>query len=225
VSAPINKAALQLAGYAYRDELGFLAELTGSADPFIMGIANGVWTVAVAEHIPYREIGAAVTHQRVLLRIRQLHAALRRTGQNRPRIGVAALNVHAGEGGLYGDEEIKQIAPAIAEAQQAAIAVEGPIPADAIFPRAFSGEFDGVVCMYHDQANIARKLQPFETGATMFMGLPFVCGTTAHGTAFDKAGRGISNAQGLETALRWTIRLASTPQHDHQPDSSGGQQP
>ena len=78
-------------------------------------------------------------------------------------------------------------------------------------PRAFSGDFEGVVCMYHDQANIARKLQPLETGATMFMGLPIVCGTTAHGTAFDKAGQGVANAQGLETALRWTIRLASAP--------------
>jgi 4-hydroxythreonine-4-phosphate dehydrogenase len=215
VSAPINKEAFHLAGYAYRDELTFLADLTDSRAPFIMGIANEVWTVAVTEHVPFREIADAVTRDRVLTRIKQLDATLRRAAKERPRIGVAALNVHGGEGGLFGREEIDEIAPAIFEARQAAIAVEGPIPADAIFPRAFAGEFDGVVCMYHDQANIARKLQPFDMGATMFMGLPFACGTTAHGTAFDRAGQGVANARGLETALLWTVRLASAHQAVH----------
>jgi 4-hydroxythreonine-4-phosphate dehydrogenase len=215
VSAPMSKEAFHLAGYEYPDEPAFLADLTGSLEPFLMGIANGVWTVTVTEHIPFREIAAAVTSERILTRIRQLDRTLRRAGCERPRIGVAALNVHAGDGGLFGREEIEQITPAINEAQRASIAAEGPIPADAIFPRAFAGEFEGVVCMYHDQANIARKLQPFETGTTMFMGLPIVCSTTAHGTALDKAGKGIADARGLETALRWAVRLAAKTQPAH----------
>ena len=119
------------------------------------------------------------------------------------------MNVHGGEGGLFGREEIDEIEPAIQEARAQGMVIQGPVPADAIFVRALNGDFDGVVCMYHDQANIARKLQPRQTGATLFMGLPVVCGTTAHGTAFDIAGKGIANPGSLEAALRYTAMLCS----------------
>ena len=210
VSAPLNKESFHLAGCPYRDELAFLADLTGSTEPFHLGVVASTWTATVTEHIPFRDIVGAITQGRVLACIAMLDGALRRAGFAHPRIAVAALNVHGGEGGLFGREEIDEIGPAIGTARGRSIDAEGPIPADSVFVRAFSGEFDGVVCMYHDQANIARKLQPWEQGATLFLGLPVVCSTTAHGTAFDKAGQGVADARGLQTALGWVVRFASS---------------
>ncbi len=209
VSAPLNKEAFHLAGYAYMDELAFLADLTGSPAPFIMGLVDAFATVAVTEHVPFRDIAGLITKERVLRSIAALHEAVRKVQDAAATIAVAALNVHAGEGGLFGREEIDAITPAIREAQARGLTVHGPIPADTVFVRARDGEFNGVVCMYHDQANIARKLLATRRGATLFMGLPVVCATTAHGTAFDKAGQGIAEAGSLAMALRCAIRLAS----------------
>lgn len=168
-----------------------------------------MWTVTVTEHIPFKEIAAHIQKERILDRTRKLYDVLVRVGFAEPRIAVAALNPHAGEGGLFGTDEIDEIAPAVRAAQQDDINAVGPVPADAVFVRTQAGEFDGVVCMYHDQANIARKLQPSRAGATLFMGLPVVCGTTAHGTAFDIAGRGIADAGSMRDALEYVIRLAA----------------
>lgn len=209
VSAPLNKEALHLAGFRYLDELAFLADFTDSPGAFIMGVMDSVWTVAVAGHVPFRKIGDCITKDRILWHIEKMHHTLERTGLADPRIAVAALNVHAGDGGLLGREEIDEIEPAVKESRERGINVQGPIPADAVFVRALDGDFDAVVCMYHDQANIARKLRPRENGATLFIGLPVVCGTTAHGTAFDKAGRGIADPGGLKAALRYTVMLCS----------------
>jgi len=208
VSAPLNKEAFHRAGYRYPDELAFLAELTGSREPFILGVMGSVWTVAVAEHVAFRDIVHLVKKDRILQRIGNLHGALKRVGFAAPRIAVAALNVHAGEGGLFGREEIDEIGPAIEAARARGIDARGPVPADMVFVRALAGDFGGVVCMYHDQANIARKLQPKREGATVFMGLPVVCATTAHGTAFDIAGRGIADPGSMEAALSYAIRLS-----------------
>jgi 4-hydroxythreonine-4-phosphate dehydrogenase len=208
VSAPLNKEAFHLAGYETADELGFLAERTGSARCYMMGVVRGVWTVALAEHVAFRAIADMVKKDKILWHILAMDRTLKRSGIERPRLAVAALNVHAGEGGLFGREEIDEIEPAIRDAQAEGAAVEGPVPADMVFVRAFEGEFDGVVCMYHDQANIARKLQPKSEGATLFMGLPVACGTTAHGTAFDKAGLGIADPGSMAAAIEYTIRLS-----------------
>jgi 4-hydroxythreonine-4-phosphate dehydrogenase len=208
VSAPLNKEAFHLASYSYADELAYLADLTGSAESFILGVMGAIWTIAVTEHIPFRDIIALVKKERILWHIAKINEALRQVGIAAPRIGVAALNVHAGEGGLYGSEEIDEIEPAIRQGRERGIQVQGPVPADMIFVRALAGDFDGVVCMYHDQANIARKLQPKSEGATIFMGLPVACGTTAHGTAFDIAGRGIADPGSLSAALKHTAALA-----------------
>jgi 4-hydroxythreonine-4-phosphate dehydrogenase len=121
---------------------------------------------------------------------------------------VAALNVHAGEGGLLGIEEIEEIRPAVEMARKQDIEVTGPLPADTVFVNATEGDFDAVVSMYHDQANIARKLYARRSGATFFMGLPLPCGTTAHGTAFDIAGRGIVEPDSFRQALKYTALLA-----------------
>jgi 4-hydroxythreonine-4-phosphate dehydrogenase len=210
VSAPLNKEAFHRAGYGYADELEFLADLTKSPETFILGVANSVWTVAVTEHVSFRGIADLVTEDRVLSYIGKLYSALKRAGFTAPRIAVAALNVHAGEGGHFGREEIEEIEPAIDAARAQGIDAQGPVPADMVFVRALAGDFDGVVFMYHDQANIARKLQPKGTGATLFMGLPVVCGTTAHGTAFDIAGKGIADSGSLQAALRYTVQLSQT---------------
>ncbi len=209
ISAPLNKEAFHLAGYDYMDELAYLADFTGSADAFILGVVDSLWTVAVTEHVPFRQIAGLITKDRVLRYIERMHEALVRVGIKHPRIAVAALNVHAGEGGLFGREEIDEIGPAIEEAQRRGIDAQGPFPADTLFLTAMDQGYDGVVCMYHDQANIARKLLARRSGATLFMGLPVVCGTTAHGTAFDIAGRGIAEPGSLAMALKYTARLSS----------------
>src|SRR5258708_25877199 len=159
VLAPMNKASFHLAGYEYFDELEFLADLTHSAETFILGSLGEVWAVAVTEHIAFKEIVSHIKPERVLSYIQRLHALLGRVGFDTPRIAVAALNPHAGEGGLFGREEIDEIAPAVERAVAAGIPARGPIPADIVFKLALDGAFDGVVCMYHDQMNIARKLQ------------------------------------------------------------------
>jgi 4-hydroxythreonine-4-phosphate dehydrogenase len=213
VSAPLNKEAFHLAGYDYLDELAYLADLTGSREPFIIGLVDQFATIAVTEHVPFREVADLITKERVLRSILALHAAMARLRlAEEAMIAVAALNVHGGEGGLFGREEIDAIGPAVQEARAQGLVVQGPIPADTVFVRAREGEFNGVVCMYHDQANIARKLLATRRGATLFMGLPVICGTTAHGTAFDKAGQGIADPGSLATALRCVAMLAEPGQ-------------
>jgi 4-hydroxythreonine-4-phosphate dehydrogenase len=215
VAAPLHKEAFHLAGYDYHDELAYLTDLSGSPDPVIMGVtgnraAHSVWTVAVAEHVAFRDILGLITTGRILCLVRRMEDVLRMTGLGAPRIAVAALNVHAGEGGLLGREEIEIIEPAIHRAREEGIDVRGPVPADMVFVRALRGDFDGVVCMHHDQANIARKLQPMNNSATIFVGLPVAYGTTAHGTAFDIAGQGIADPGSLLAALRYVARMASS---------------
>jgi 4-hydroxythreonine-4-phosphate dehydrogenase len=206
--APVNKESFRAAGYDYFDELQFLGELTGSEEPYILGAAGPIWAVAVTEHIPFKDIVGQLTSERVGRYIEHLASVLQKLGCASPRIACAALNPHAGEGGLFGREEIDIIAPAIAKAQSNDIDVDGPVPADIVFKRALDGDFDGVVFMYHDQMNIARKLQPRANIATLWMGLPVIGATTAHGTAFDIAGKGIADPGSLRAALDHVIRLA-----------------
>lgn len=208
VMAPMNKESFHAAGYDYADELAFLAQVTGCREPYILGAVRDIWAVAVTEHIALRQVADCITRPRVRSKIEKLDAVLRRLGITQPRIACAALNPHAGEGGLFGCEEIDEIAPAIADAVALGIDVTGPVPADIVFKRALDGEFAGVVCMYHDQMNIARKLQSRGDIATLWMGLPVIGATTAHGTAFDIAGKGIADPGSLRAALDYAIRLA-----------------
>ena len=209
VAAPMNKESFHLAGYEYFDELEFLSDLTHSEETFILGSLGSVWSVAVTEHIAFKHIVDHIRAERVLRYIQHLNDVLGKVGFQSPRIAVAALNPHAGEGGLFGTEEIDEIAPAIEQAAAEGILAHGPIPADIVFKRALDGDFDGVVCMYHDQMNIARKLQARQHIATLFMGLPVIGATTAHGTAFDIAGQGIADPGSLAAALDYVIKLAT----------------
>jgi len=213
VSGPLNKEAFHLLGHAHRDEVEYMAERTDHPDAYILGLMRGVWVTAVAEHVAFRGIADLITRGNVLRYVQRLDAIMRRAGVKAPdghaaRIAVAALNPHAGEGGALGMEEITDIRPAVEEASRTGIAASGPIPADTVFARALAGEFEGVVAMYHDQANIARKLQPMSERVTLFEGLPVPGGTTAHGVAYDIAGRGIADAGSLKAALDAVIRLA-----------------
>lgn len=208
VSTPINKEAFHKAGYNYKDELQYMADITDSQNTFMFGVASSVWTTMVTEHIPFRKIVDFVTKENILQYINQIQKVLKQVGFSEPSIAVAALNVHAGEGGLFGMEEIDEIKPAIQKARELGVKVEGPVPADIVFVRALENDFNGIVYMYHDQANIARKLQPKDKSCTLYMGLPVPCGTTAHGTAFDKAGQGVSNPGSLSLALEYTALLS-----------------
>ena len=209
VAAPMNKESFRMAGYEYLDELEFLGAVTDSPEPFILGAAGPVWAVAVTEHIAFKEIVGYIKQERVLRYIHHLARVLGKLGCAQPRIGVAALNPHAGEGGLFGTEEIDEIAPAVQQAQDEGIQAAGPVPADIVFKQALEGAFDGVVWMYHDQMNIARKLQPRQQIATLWMGLPVIGATTAHGTAFDIAGQGIADPGSLQAALEYVIKLTA----------------
>lgn len=208
VMAPMNKESFRAAGYDYLDELQYLGAITGCDEPFILAAAGPVRAVAVTEHLPFRDIVHHLTRERVRRYIGHLHQVLRRLGHATPRIACAALNPHGGEGGLLGREEIDVIAPAIRDALEVEIDVSGPVPADVVFKRALDGDFDGVVCMYHDQLNIARKLLARSDIATLWMGLPVIGATTAHGTAFDIAGLGVADPGSLRAALEYVIPLA-----------------
>lgn len=211
VAAPMNKEAFHRAGYDYMDELAFMAGVTGSRDTFIAGLVGRLWTAAVTEHIAFRAVADQITQERVLHSIRRLAELLRGAGRGEARIAVAALNPHGGEGGLFGREEIEEIGPAVMDAQEEGINAQGPFPADTVFVRAAAEGFDAVLCLYHDQANIARKLLGTWNGATVFVGLPIPCATTAHGTAFDKAGKagkGVADPGSLAAALGCVAALA-----------------
>jgi 4-hydroxythreonine-4-phosphate dehydrogenase len=206
VGAPLNKEAFRLGGYNYVDEIAFLTEMTGSSEPRLFGILDYAWTTCATLHVAFRDVARFVTRQSVLASITSMDAALRNSGLEEPRIAVAALNPHNGEGGLLGREEIDEIGPAVQEASCLGIRASGPFPADTIFPRVIAEGMRGVVCMYHDQANIARKLRGFKDSASGFVGFPVPYATTAHGTAFDLVGTGKVDPSSLIAALGFVVR-------------------
>jgi 4-hydroxythreonine-4-phosphate dehydrogenase len=174
-----------------------------------MNVLDKLWTARATSHVPFRQVSALLTRERVEKAIGLAHRTLRRAGYQRPRIAVAALNPHGGEGGLFGDEELTIIRPAIEEARAAHILADGPFPADTIFLRAVAGHYDAVVNMYHDQGQVATKLLGFNKGVTITAGLPVVFTTPAHGTAFDIVGKGVADPGALTAALRLAARLAT----------------
>jgi 4-hydroxythreonine-4-phosphate dehydrogenase len=158
--------------------------------------------------VPLRAVADLITEDAVLQAARLAHRTLRAAGKSHPRIAVAGLNPHAGDGGIFGREEIEVIAPAIERAKAEQIAASGPYPADTVFVRAKDGAFDAVVTMYHDQGQIAMKLMGFEEGITILAGLPVAITTPAHGSAFDIAGRGIAGVNALRQAYVTACKLA-----------------
>ena len=209
VYAPLNKAAMIEGGMGFKDEQHFMADIFGTEGSFgeINQIGN-LMTSRVTSHIPLSQVSRALTVEGVLSAIELLHATTKNIGIASPHVGVAAFNPHGGENGLCGREEIDVLLPAIEQAAKKGINATGPYPADTVFVRAFQGDFDGVVTLYHDQGQIAIKVKGFDDGVTIAGGLPYPIATPAHGTAFDIADRLIAKTAAFEFATRTVVKMA-----------------
>ncbi len=209
VTAPLNKHSMHLAGIDYPGHTEILAERSGTTD-FAMMLANDELRVLlVTIHVALADVIARITPQAELSALRLADRACRQMGIARPRVAVAGLNPHAGEGGKFGREEIEVIEPAIAQARAEGINASGPWPGDTIFMRARRGEFDIVVAQYHDQGLIPVKYLGLDHGVNVTVGLPFVRTSVDHGTAFDIAGKGVADHASLVAAF--DLALAMTP--------------
>ncbi len=207
-TAPLNKAAMAAAGYRYPGHTELLAELAQVRDVTMMLAAGNLRLVHTSTHVSLAEAIRRVTRERILTVIRLAHETLQRMGLRQPRIAVAGLNPHAGEGGLFGTEEIEHIAPAIAAARDAGFDASGPWPGDTVFFRCARGEFDVVVAQYHDQGHVAVKQAGFEHGVNITAGLPFFRVSVDHGTAFDIAWQGKASDRSMTEAILLAAQLA-----------------
>jgi 4-hydroxythreonine-4-phosphate dehydrogenase len=204
VTGPVHKASLHAAGFRYPGLTELLAHLAGDVDVAMMLAVEPLRVVLVTTHLPLREVPAAVTTERVVATGRIATAALRRWwGIAAPRLAVCALNPHAGEGGLFGDEDDRVLRPAAL-----ALGAAGPLPADTVFVRALRDEFDAVLTPYHDVGMTAVKVAGFGRGVNVTLGLPFVRTGPDHGTAFDIAGRDLADASSMRAALELAAKLA-----------------
>ncbi|MDH0863331.1 4-hydroxythreonine-4-phosphate dehydrogenase PdxA [Mitsuaria sp. GD03876] len=202
VTAPINKEALRAAGVPFPGHTEILADRAGTRDFGMLLVNSELRVMLVSIHLSLRDAIAAVTVENELRAIRLAHRACQAVGIVAPRVAVAGLNPHAGENGLFGDEDREVIAPAIAAAREAGIDASGPWPGDTVFMRARRGDFDVVVAQYHDQGLIPVKYLGVDEGVNVTVGLPFVRTSVDHGTAFDIAGRGVADAASLACAVR-----------------------
>ncbi|MCF8061866.1 MAG: 4-hydroxythreonine-4-phosphate dehydrogenase PdxA [Deltaproteobacteria bacterium] len=209
VTAPISKALMQRAGHPFEGHTQLLAHLTGAREVVMMLAGERLRVVLVTIHCPLRDVPGLLTEEAVLRTLVLADRGLRSDfGIEAPRLAVAALNPHAGEEGLFGDEEEKIIAPAIRRARDRGIDAAGPLPADTVFFKTASGAFDAVVCMYHDQGLIPLKLLHFADGVNVTLGLPIVRTSVDHGTAYDIAGTGRADPSSLEAAVHTAALMA-----------------
>jgi len=207
-TAPVNKEAFRLAGLQWAGHTDLLAHLTGARRVAMMFYSDRLLVVLATVHIPLAEVPAALTQEHLQATIALTAEAVPRFTKVPPRIAVAGLNPHAGEHGLFGGEEERAIAPAIAACRARGIDVSGPYPADTVFVRATRGEFDVVVACYHDQGLIPVKLIAFGQAVNVTLGLPIVRTSVDHGTAFDIAGKGVADPQSMIAAVLLAARLA-----------------
>lgn len=213
-TAPLNKEAMHLGGYKYPGHTEILAELTGTKDYAMMLVADDLRVIHVSTHVSLKEAIERVRPERELAVIRLARDALLKLGVSKPKIAVAGLNPHAGENGLFGNEDAERIRPAIEQAVEEGIEASGPWAADTVFTRARNGEFDMVVVQYHDQGHVPIKLMGFESGVNVTVGLPFFRTSVDHGTAFDIAGTGKADHTSLKTALDLARVLADSREKD-----------
>jgi len=218
VTAPVNKEALAAAGLPHSGHTEILAKLSGTTDFAMLLMGKELKVIHVTTHVALRRVPDLVTRDRVLRVIRLAQQTMDFLGVARPRIAVCGLNPHAGEDGLFGDEEKTRIIPAVEEARRAGLDVHGPLPADTLFSRARGGEFDIVVAMYHDQGHVPVKTLGFTydeaagtwtglSGVNVTVGLPFLRVSVDHGTAFDRAWKGIANPESMVEALDVAVRM------------------
>ena len=212
-TAPINKEAMNRAGILHPGHTELLAELTGTSE-FVMMLAGERLRVAlVTIHEALADVPRLVTTEKVLATIRITHRDLDRYFRQNPRIAVLALNPHCGEGGMFGDEEERIIGPAIARAREEGIDVSGPHSADTLFHFAVQGDFDAVVCMYHDQGLIPLTLLHFDDGVNITLGLPIIRTSVDHGTAYNLAGTGRASEASMAAAIRMAAMMARVRKH------------
>ena len=210
VTCPLNKEAIHAAGYV--DDIGhqeILARLTGATATATVLMTPGLKVVHLSTHKSLIEAARFVSRETVLAKLELTRDTFARWGMSSPRIAVAALNPHGGEGGLLGREEIEELSPAVADAVAQGIDAAGPIPADSVFNRAIAGEFDVVLALYHDQGHIAIKVHDFHASTTATLGIPFIRTSVDHGTAFDIAGTGVADERGMVAALDAASALVS----------------
>jgi 4-hydroxythreonine-4-phosphate dehydrogenase len=219
VTGPLNKEAINLAGHHYTGHTEIYAHYTNTKDYTMMLAEGALRVVHVTTHVSLREACDLCKRERVLTVIKLAFEAMKSFGVGNPRIGVAGLNPHASDGGLFGWEEEREIIPAIAEAKKLGIDVEGPVPADTLFSKARGGWFDIVVAMYHDQGHIPLKVVGFTwnekekkwnsvSGINVTLGLPIIRASVDHGTAFGKAGKGTANPESLIIAMEYAAKFA-----------------
>ncbi len=207
-TAPINKEAVIAAGYQDTGHMKFLTRITSTAEYAAMLVTGKLRVVHLTDHYSLKEACEMVTRDRILSKLKLTDSSFKKWGFEHPSLGVAALNPHGSDGGLFGDEETAQIMPAVEDARSLGIDASGPFPADSIFHRAINGEFDAVLAMYHDQGHIAIKVHGFENSVAVTLGLPFIRTSVDHGTAFDIAGKGIADARSMIEAIKTAVNLS-----------------
>jgi len=219
VTGPIHKEALNLAGHHFAGHTEIFAHFTDTREYAMMLVEGNLRVVHVSTHVSLREACELVKKERVLKVIELADRACKGLGIDKPRVGVAGLNPHASDGGLFGSEEEKEIGPAVEAARAAGIGAEGPVPADTLFGKAAAGAYDAVIAMYHDQGHIPLKLAGFcwderegrwtsVRGVNVTLGLPIVRTSVDHGTAFDQAGKGTASAESMVSAIELAAQLA-----------------
>lgn len=226
VTGPLNKEAMNLAGHHYDGHTEIYAKLTGTKSYAMLLVAEKLRVIHVSTHVSLRKACDRVKKARVLEVIRLADEACRSMGIQAPRIGVAGLNPHAGENGMFGDEEQREIIPAVEEAKREGLIADGPIPPDTVFSKALGGMYDIVVAMYHDQGHIPLKMTGFVyddssrrwssvSGVNITLGLPIIRTSVDHGTAFDQAGKGTASCLSLENAIGYAIQMAKAKRRGH----------
>jgi len=207
VTAPLCKKAMEEAGFSYPGHTELLASLTGTKDFAMMLVGGNLRVVLVTRHLALKDVASSLTKEKVLLAIRLGIEAMKVFGIDSPKVGVCALNPHAGEWGVLGKEEVETILPAIEDARREGIAINGPLPSDKVFYDAAGGRYDLAIAMYHDQALIPVKLLSFTRSVNVTLGLPFVRTSPCHGTAFDIAGQNKANPQSFIEAIKLAVKL------------------
>jgi len=207
-TCPINKQAISMAGSPHIGHTEMLGALCGVDTPLVMFWVHGVRIFFLTRHIPLSEAVRAVKKDRIVGTVTRIVSELRRIGLSKPTIAIASLNPHAGDRGLIGDEEEKEIVPAVKELRSRGFHVIGPVPADAVFHKTFEGQYDAVLSLYHDQGHIAAKTVDFYGTVSVTLGLPFIRTSVDHGTAYDIAGKGIANSRSLEEAIKLAAQLS-----------------
>jgi len=221
VTAPINKEALRMGGVPYIGHTEMLADLTGAVSDLTMFVIENVKIFFLTRHVPMVEACRQIADpERVFQGITQSYQALHDIGYVRPKLAVAALNPHASDGGLIGDEEVRSLRPAVMRAQAAGMDVYGPVPADSVFHFARQGRYDAVLSLYHDQGHIAAKMIDFERTVSVTLGLPILRTSVDHGTAFDIAGKGIASPISMIEAVKVAAQLAERWQRQEREERS-----